>query len=59
MLAATGAPPSKQDGPLLDFHRDLSKDLEASREANATPRPGNLKRAGTDDSVDEFVDAEG
>ncbi|KAK4251251.1 hypothetical protein C7999DRAFT_37860 [Corynascus novoguineensis] len=37
-----------QDGPLLDFHQDMKKDL-----------PGSVKRAESTESDDEFVDAQG
>lgn len=46
MLAATGTPPV-QDEPLLDFHQDMKKDL-----------PRSLKRGDTEESHDEFVDAQ-
>lgn len=46
MLAVTGA--RAGEGPLIDFHDDMKKAL-----------PPTLKRAETDDSNDEFVDALG
>lgn len=59
LLQSTGHPASTTEGPLADFHKDLVKDLEAARDGGATPKPGQLRREDTDDSVDEFVDAEG
>ncbi|KAK0618466.1 hypothetical protein B0T17DRAFT_538004 [Bombardia bombarda] len=57
MLAATGARAS--EGPLIDFQQDLKKDLPpATATATATATSG-LRRSGTDDSNDEFVDAQG
>lgn len=46
MLSATGS--RAKDGPLLDFHEDMKKDL-----------PGSVKRTNTAGSEDEFVDAQG
>jgi oxysterol-binding protein-related protein 8 len=45
MLASTGS--TSGGGPLIDFHKDMKKDLAASQ----------LKRAETEDSSDEFHDA--
>jgi len=47
MLAATGQ--RAKGGPLIDFHEDMERNLPA----------GGLKRSDTDDSHDEFVDAQG
>ncbi|KAL2174668.1 uncharacterized protein P884DRAFT_279907 [Thermothelomyces heterothallicus CBS 202.75] len=37
-----------QDGPLLDFHKDMEKDL-----------PGSIRRTDSTESDDDFVDAQG
>lgn len=44
LLAATGT--VAKGGPLIDFHEDMAKDLPA------------IKKVDTDDSHDEFVDAQ-
>jgi hypothetical protein len=46
MLASTGS--RAKDGPLVDFHEDMKKDL-----------PGSVKRTNTNGSEDDFVDAQG
>ncbi|KAK1834816.1 Oxysterol-binding protein-like protein OBPalpha [Podospora conica] len=46
MLSSTGT--RAQGGPLIDFHKDLQKGL-----------PTDLKRTDTEESKDEFVDAQG
>lgn len=46
MLSSTGT--RAQGGPLIDFHQDLKKGL-----------PADLKRTDTEESNDEFVDAQG
>ncbi len=45
MLASTG---SRKEGPLIDFHQDLNRDL-----------PSSVKRTDSTESDDEFVDAQG
>ncbi|KAH6853413.1 hypothetical protein B0I37DRAFT_420257 [Chaetomium sp. MPI-CAGE-AT-0009] len=49
---ASQPPPAKEqpakDGPLVDFHEDMKKDL-----------PGSVKRTNTTESEDNFVDAQG
>jgi oxysterol-binding protein-related protein 8 len=47
MLTSTGA--TAREGPLIDFHNDMKKDLPSSQ----------LKQADTEDSSDEFHDARG
>ncbi|KAK3328852.1 hypothetical protein B0H66DRAFT_539538 [Apodospora peruviana] len=47
MLSATGG--KVHDGPLIDFHQDMQKNLPST----------SLKRADTSESNDEFVDAQG
>jgi hypothetical protein len=39
---------SAKEGPLIDFHQDMKKDL-----------PSNIKRTDSTESDDEFVDAQG
>ncbi|KAK4156864.1 Oxysterol-binding protein-like protein OBPalpha [Chaetomidium leptoderma] len=46
MLSATGN--RAEQGPLIDFHGDMKKDL-----------PGSIKRTDSTESDDEFVDAQG
>ncbi|KAK4240842.1 Oxysterol-binding protein-like protein OBPalpha [Achaetomium macrosporum] len=46
MLSSTGS--RAKEGPLIDFHEDMKKDL-----------PGTIKRTDTAESEDEFVDAQG
>lgn len=48
ILKSTGTP--QQGGALIDFHNDMKDSL---------PAAGKLKRNDTEDSTDEFVDAEG
>lgn len=50
ILKSTGTP--QQGGALIDFHNDMKDSLPAGGAKK-------LKRNDTDDSVDEFVDAEG
>jgi hypothetical protein len=51
LLESTG---QKVDGPLLDFTRDLKKDLPSEKAAV----PSSVKRADTEESNDNFFDAE-
>ncbi|KAK3382311.1 hypothetical protein B0T24DRAFT_7179 [Lasiosphaeria ovina] len=48
LLSATGRTDAHGGGPLIDFHEDLKSSL-----------PADLKRTDTDESNDEFVDAQG
>jgi hypothetical protein len=47
MLSSTGS--RTKEGPLIDFHEDMKKDLPGS----------SIKRTNTAESEDEFVDAQG
>jgi hypothetical protein len=60
-LHATGTS-RENEGGLIDFHRDLRKELPGNHatEAQKAHQAALLKRKDTDtDSVDEFVDAQG
>jgi hypothetical protein len=46
MLSSTGT--RAKEGPLIDFHEDMKKDL-----------PSSIKRTDSAESDDEFVDAQG
>jgi hypothetical protein len=46
MLSSTGT--RTKEGPLIDFHEDMQKDL-----------PSSIKRTDSTESDDEFVDAQG
>ena len=47
-LLDSSAGSSAKEGPLIDFHQDMKKDL-----------PSSIKRTDSTESDDEFVDAEG
>jgi hypothetical protein len=49
----------ENEGGLIDFHRDLKKELPGNQPNEAAHQAPVLKRMDTDNSsVDEFVDAE-
>ncbi|TGO69433.1 hypothetical protein BOTNAR_0011g00500 [Botryotinia narcissicola] len=59
ILQSTSTVQGQNQGPLIDFHDDLRKDLPAATDTQGTAT-STLYRKDTDtQSVDEFVDAEG